>query len=77
MSEMIYKKTSTGASPLFDHGVKTNVPIYGQNPGAVNSDGANHGAGGYVPPERFINHRNSSGVTNHIGGDTPPKGRGV
>jgi hypothetical protein len=73
MSEMIYRKTSTGASPLFDHGVKSNVPIYGQNPGRVNPDGANQSAGGYVPPSRFENGPNSSGVTKNLGADVPKK----
>jgi hypothetical protein len=68
---MIYRKTSTGASPNFGH-VK-----YGQTTARIGADKADNNAGGYVSPEKFTNHQNSSGITNNIGGDTPPRGKGV
>jgi hypothetical protein len=49
MSNMIHEKTSTGASPLFDHHKPAGT--YGQNPSRANPDRANGPAGGYVPPE--------------------------
>jgi hypothetical protein len=49
---MEFEKTSTGATPLFDGGVKTNVKVYTSHPrdGRVQADPKNGPAGGYTPP---------------------------
>jgi hypothetical protein len=50
MSNMQFEKSSTGASPKFDH-----VDFgYQQNPGHVNPDRANGAAGGEVRRETIL-----------------------
>jgi hypothetical protein len=46
--KLLYNKRAAKCTPIFP-----GAPgfVYGQNPGSVNSDPANHSAGGYVRPE--------------------------